>query len=93
LAGKAQCGRNWWTRKLCYMGTCEYCVSHYLAAGAVVLTDYWLLIPDSRGYLLAWLSVVAVANVYLSAYGRLRVEMRKERAVARHVETNVKKAG
>src|SRR5687768_6780198 len=82
LAECSRTGRAWWVRKFCYVGTCEYCFSHYVAAGFVALTGYRLLLPDWRGYLLAWLALVAVANVYLSAYSRLRVEVRKEKAEA-----------
>jgi hypothetical protein len=85
-----RCGEqspHWWTRKLCYMFTCEYCFSHYVAAGLVVLTDFRMLLEDWRGYLLAWLALVAVANVYMSSYSRLRVEIKKERAALEETET------
>jgi hypothetical protein len=77
---------RWWQRKFYYAWTCEYCFSHYVAAAVVAFTGFRLLLPDWRGYVLAWLSLVAVANVYLSAYGRLRVEIRRERAVAQKAE-------
>jgi hypothetical protein len=88
-----QNGRRWWQRKVCYALTCEYCFSHYVAAGLVALTDYRLLLPDWRGYLLAWLALVAVANVYLSAYSRLRVEIHKGKAETQMTETRARRAG
>ncbi len=84
---------RWWQRKFCYVFMCEYCFSHYVAAGAVTLVGYKLLLPDWRGYLLAWLAVVAIANVYMSAYSRLRVEIKKGRAEAHETENRARRAG
>ena len=78
--------QRWWQRKLFYVWTCEYCFSHYVAAGVVALADYRLLLPGWRGYLLAWLALVAVANVYLSAYARLRVEINRSRTELKQAE-------
>jgi hypothetical protein len=69
-------------RKFFYLFTCEYCFSHYVAMLFVWLTRYRLLLDDWRGYLLAWFAVVWVANVYMTLFGRLRVEIRAERAEA-----------
>jgi hypothetical protein len=80
-----------WQRALAYMFTCEYCFSHYVAAGVVAFTGYRLLLDDWRGYVLAWLALVAVANAYMSAYGRLRVEIRKERAESQESEARAKR--
>jgi hypothetical protein len=65
-------------RKLFYICTCEYCFSHYVAAAFVALAQFQLLIGDWRGYLIAWFAVVAVANLYMSLYGRLRVDIKSE---------------
>jgi hypothetical protein len=65
-------------RKLYYICTCEYCFSHYVAAAFIALTEFRLLLPDWRGYLIAWFAVVAVANLYMSFYGRLRVDIKSE---------------
>ena len=54
------------------------CFSHYVAAGFIALTQFQLLLADWRGYLIAWLAVVAVANLYMSLYGRLRVDIKSE---------------
>ncbi len=54
----------------------------------------WLFVlPDWRGYLLAWLSLVAVANAYLSAYARLRVEYHKDQAELHQTEAIARRAG
>ena len=71
------------TRKFFYICTCEYCFSHYVAAGVIALTRFRLLILDDwRGYLIAWFAVVAVANLYISLYGRLRVDIKSEKLEA-----------
>ncbi len=66
-------------RKFFYALTCEYCFSHYVVAGLVALTGFRLLIDDWRGYLLSIFAVVAVTNVYLSLYARVRVDIKSER--------------
>jgi hypothetical protein len=65
-------------RKFFYICTCEYCFSHYIAALFVALAQFPLLLADWRGYLIAWFAVVAVANLYMSFYGRLRVDIKSE---------------
>jgi hypothetical protein len=67
------------TRKFFYLFTCEYCFSHYVTALVLVVTRYRLLFDDWRGYLIAGFSLVWVANVYMSAFGRLRLEIKEER--------------
>jgi hypothetical protein len=59
----------------------------------VALTGYRLLLPDWRGYLLAWPSLVALANVYLAAYFRLRVEIHREKAETQETEGRTRRAG
>jgi len=66
-------------RKFFYVFTCEYCFSHYVTAAFIVLTQYRLLLDDWRGYLIAFFSVTAIANLYLGLFGRLRVEIKAER--------------
>lgn len=66
-------------RKFFYMLTCEYCFSHYVAALVLIVTRYQLLMDDWRGYAIALFAITAVANVYLSLYGRLRVDIKSER--------------
>jgi hypothetical protein len=44
------------------------------------ITRSKLLFPDWRGYLIAGFSLVWVANIYMSFFGRIRLDIRKERA-------------
>ena len=66
-------------RKFFYLLTCEYCFSHYVAAGVLLATRFQLLFDDWRGYVIAWLALVWVANHLISMYGRLRLGIRSER--------------
>src|SRR3954470_8057625 len=54
--------RRWWVRKFFYLFTCEYCFSHYVSAFFLWLTGYTLLMPGWRGTLIAWFSIVWIAN-------------------------------
>jgi hypothetical protein len=72
--------RRIYQRKFFYLFTCEYCFSHYVTVIFLVITRYKLLFPDWRGYLIAGFSLVWMANVYMSFYGRIRLDLRRERA-------------
>lgn len=76
---KSRTARSFLVRKFFYLFTCEYCFSHYVAAAAVWMTGYRLLVPGWRGALLAWFTLVWVANVYMSLFGRLRLDIKRER--------------
>ncbi len=66
-------------RKFFYLPTCEYCFSHYVAALFLIITGFKLIYPDWRGFLISFFALVWVANIYMSFFGRLRVELKKER--------------
>ena len=72
-------------RKFFYLFTCEYCFSHYVTAFFMFLTGYHLLFLDWRGYLIAFFSLVFIANAYLNLYSRLRIDI-----TAQKVETKAK---
>ena len=76
---RSERGRRWYQRKFYYLFTCEYCFSHYVAGAAVLATGYRLLLPDWRGAILGWLALVWIANVYMSLFGRLRLDIKRER--------------
>jgi hypothetical protein len=78
-------------RKFFYLFTCEYCFSHYVAAVILVITRYKLLFPDWRGYLVAFFSLVWVANQYMSIYNRLRLDIKHEQVEIKADEKNVKR--
>lgn len=66
-------------RKLFYVFTCEYCFSHYVTALFLWITGYKLLFHDWRGYLVGGFALVWVANVYMSLFARLRLDIKEER--------------
>ncbi len=66
------------TRKFYYVFTCEYCFSHYVAVLLLALTGYRLLFDDWRGYVIAAFSLVWIANIYMSIFGRLRLDIKHE---------------
>jgi hypothetical protein len=74
--------RNVVERKFFYLFTCEYCFSHYVTAGFILLTGFKFLLDDWRGYVLALFGLVWVANLYMGLFARMRVELRSERAEA-----------
>ncbi len=65
-------------RKFFYLFTCEYCFSHYVAALALFLFRFQLLYAGWRGYVIAWFALVWIANVYMSAFNRLRLDIKHE---------------
>jgi len=50
-----------------------------VAIAFIALTRFKLLFSDWRGYVISLFAVVFVANLYMSLFGRLRLEIRKER--------------
>ena len=82
--------RSPYVRKFFYLFTCEYCFSHYVSAAAVFFSGFRLLVDGWVGALIAWFTLVWTANLYMSLFARLRLDIKRER-----VEINVEeqKAG
>jgi hypothetical protein len=78
-AAQSKSCRSVLSRKFFYLFTCEYCFSHYVTAFFLFITRYKLLFDDWRGYLVAGFSLVWLANVYMSFFGRLRLQIREDR--------------
>ena len=76
---RSQRSRTFIARKCFFIFTCEYCFSHYVAIAFIALARFKLLFSDWRGYVISLFAVVFVANLYMSLFGRLRLEIRKER--------------
>jgi hypothetical protein len=75
---KSRTARHLPARKFYYLFTCEYCFSHYVAILALVLTQFTLLLPGWRGYILAGFGLVWLANVYMALFVRLRLDIKHE---------------
>jgi hypothetical protein len=76
-------------RKFFYLFTCEYCFSHYVAAVFLMITRFKLLYEDWRGYLVSLFALVWVANLYMSIYNRLRLDIKHERIEIKAKEEEV----
>jgi hypothetical protein len=83
---RSQQGRTLLIRKFFYLFTCEYCFSHYVTAFMLFITRYTLLLEDWRGYLIAGFALVWIANVYMSLYNFLRIDIKKEKVITRKEE-------
>ncbi len=71
--------RRIYQRKFFYLFTCEYCFSHYVTAAFLVLTRFHLLYSDWRGYVIAEFALVWIANLYMGIFGRIRLDLKRER--------------
>ena len=78
-------------RKFFYLFTCEYCFSHWVALFFIVFTGFRLILDDWRGYVLAGFAVVWLANVYMSLFGRLRLDIKHEKDEIAVVENELAK--
>ena len=65
-------------RKIWYPFTCEYCFSHYVTILVLIMTKYYLIFPDWRGYVIAGFSLVWIANIYMSIFQHLRLNIKLE---------------
>lgn len=81
--------RTVYERKFFYLFTCEYCFSHYVAAIFLVITRFKLLMSGWRGYLIAGFALVWTANIYMSIFARLRLDIKRERVEISAVERDV----
>ena len=79
-------GKNLLTRKFFYLFTCEYCFSHYVTIFFLCLTGYQLLLPGWRGYIIAGFSLVWIANIYISLFGLIRIDLKKEKTIVSKLE-------
>jgi hypothetical protein len=85
---KSERCRNLFQRKFFYILTCEYCFSHYVTIVVLIATRFRLLIDDWRGYVLAFFTLVFLANAYLNLYGRLRLDIQREKVEIKTIEKN-----
>ncbi|RZL20098.1 MAG: hypothetical protein EOO89_01340 [Pedobacter sp.] len=69
-------------RKFFYLFTCEYCFSHYITFFFLVLTEFKFLMDGWQGSLIAFFSIVWVANIYMSLFALIRIDLKKERLEA-----------
>ena len=53
----------------------------------LAITRFTMLYGGWRGYLIAGFTLVWIANVYMSIYGRLRLDVKRERVEIEEMET------
>ena len=80
------------SRKFFYLFTCEYCFSHWCALAFQLAFQFRMVFDDWRGDLDGYAALVWTANVYMNLFLRVRVDIRKERAIADHTQRKVEKA-
>jgi hypothetical protein len=78
-------------RKFFYLFTCEYCFSHYVTLLMLVITGYKLLYTDWRGYLVGGFALVWIANVYMSLFALMKMDVKKERLESQLEEKELNK--
>jgi hypothetical protein len=90
---KSQRGKTLFMRKFFYLFTCEYCFSHYVTIFMLIITRYHLLFNDWRGYFLGGFALVWIANIYMSLYGFIRIDIKKEGIITKIEEKKAKEPG
>ena len=85
-AERSRTSRRLYQRKFFFALTCEYCLSHYVAAVVLVATRYRLLLDSWIGYAVAEFCLVWLANTYLALFGRLRLGIKSQRLEIEHEE-------
>jgi hypothetical protein len=66
-------------RKFFYLFTCEYCFSHYVTVLILFITNFQLFYEGWRGYVIAGFALVWIANVYMSLFFMIRIDIKKEK--------------
>lgn len=79
LRRRSERSRSIWVRKFFILFTCEYCFSHWVTLAFLVMTRYRLLLDDWRGYVISGFALVWVANMYMGLFGRLRLDIKREK--------------
>ncbi|MGK2962098.1 MAG: hypothetical protein ACSLFK_08120 [Gemmatimonadaceae bacterium] len=92
-AAKSRSCRRLYARKFFYVFTCEYCFSHYVTVFILFITRFTLMFDGWRGYLISGFTLVWLANVYMSFFGRLRLEIRENRLDIAAAESHQRPAG
>ena len=87
---RCKSGKTIVIRKFFYLFTCEYCFSHYVTIFFLFLTGYKLLMDDWRGYLIAWFSLVWIANIYMGFFNFIRQNIKKEKSEIAEMEKKLK---
>jgi hypothetical protein len=83
---QSESGKTLLRRKFFYLFTCEYCFSHYVTIFFLIISEFQFVFEGWRGYLVAGFSLVWIANIYMSIYALLKIDIKKERIIAKKEE-------
>jgi hypothetical protein len=75
---KSKTCKSIFSRKFFYLFTCEYCFSFYVTALIVWITDFTLLYSGWKGYVIAGFSIIWIANIYMSLFFAIRIDIKKK---------------
>ena len=84
--------KHFYARKFFYIFTCEYCFSHYVTIAFFALSRFKLVFMDWRGYVISGFSLVWIANLYMSIFGRVRIGIKAERMEASAIERELEES-
>ncbi len=77
------------SRKFFYVFTCEYCFSHYVTIVVLIITKYTILFSDWRGYLISFFSLIFIANVYMSLFAKVRINIKHEKKAIQKIDESL----
>lgn len=86
---RSETAKNILVRKFFYVWTCEYCFSHWVTIVVLLIAQFPLLFDDWRGYFLSFFILPWLANLWMSLYRRLRIEIKHENLAAEKVEQDI----
>lgn len=86
FVARSQQSKHLLVRKFFFLLTCEYCFSHYISIAAVAVTDYHLLLTNWIGYIIGGFSMVWIANIYMSLFYLIRIDIKKEKITVKEKE-------
>jgi hypothetical protein len=84
--------KKWYQRKFFYLFTCEYCMSHYITVIFLIITGFRLLFDDWRGYVISGFSIVWIANIYMSLFAMIRLDLKKDRVEIESIQEDIKES-
>jgi hypothetical protein len=76
-------------RKVAHMLTCEFCFSFWVSLLSLFVFRHRVAYADWRGVILAQFATWGIANIYMTAYSRLRVDIRKDQIEIKKEEAKI----
>lgn len=80
-------------RKFYFLFMCEYCFSHWVTIAFLIMTRFTLLYSDWRGYVISGFALVWMANVYMGLFGRLRLDIKREKVEIEAEQKEIRAVG